>query len=254
MQRDIWKLAALATGGFALSVSSILAPLAMAQPQPPIGTPSPSYPGAPPQDYGRYSPPPPEPEAPSGYDGTQPPPPPPGYVPPSDDAGIRAQDDRYAQDAERWAQENCVKAHGNPAAGAVVGGIIGAIIGSGLSGRHDRGAGTVVGAAIGAMGGAAVAGSAGSNATSPGCPPGYVVSDGAYPYAYQAQDYYYAAPPWYRPWVLIDGAWLFRPYPYHDWYYRTYRFHRGFYPSDRGRYGRHGHYGHDHHGGEHRGY
>ena len=240
-----WKTlgkATLSLGAISLSLSPVFSCGATAQPQDSDGWPPPDYRGSPPPDYGDDTPPPPELAPPIGYDGTRPPPPPPGYEPPSDEIAMRAADDRYAVDAERWARRNCVKAHANPAAGAVVGGILGAIIGSGLAGRHDRGAGTLAGAAIGAMGGAAIAGSADSDATSPGCPPGYVVRDDAGPYGYEAPDYYYAAPPWYRPWVLFGGVWLYRPYPYHDWYYRTYRGHRGYYP--RQHYPRHHYRGH----------
>src|SRR5580692_5215035 len=70
---------------------------------------------------------------PPGYSGDQPPPPPPGYDP---NAGPPAgdQDQAYADRAETWAQQYCVKSQGNVAAGAVAGGIIGALIGSGVAG------------------------------------------------------------------------------------------------------------------------
>ncbi len=93
---------------------------------------------------------------PPGYDGRDLPPPPPGYQVQGDPGAYREADERYAQDAQRWARQYCVKSQGNVGAGAVIGGIFGAIIGSGLSGRHDRGAGTFAGAAIGAVGGAAI--------------------------------------------------------------------------------------------------
>jgi hypothetical protein len=116
-----------------------------------------------------------------------------------------------------------VKSHGDVAAGAVIGGILGAIVGGSLAGRHDGGGAVVAGAALGAAGGAAVAASTGSNETSPGCPPGYVVRHNAPTYAYSYPDYYYAAPGWYRPWIYTGGAWIYRPYPYHDWYWHRYR-------------------------------
>jgi len=170
---------------------------------------------------GDYRNPPPEPSAPSEYNGQNTPPPPPGYAP-SSDAPSRAADQAYATEAQRWAQDNCVKSRGDTASGALVGGILGAIVGSAMGGRGDGGLGTVAGAAIGAMGGAAVAESSGGD-TSPGCPPGYVVRRDAARYTYRPEGYFYAAPQWYRPWVFMGGAWAYRPYPYHDYYYRTYR-------------------------------
>ncbi len=107
----------------------------------------------------------------------------------------------------------------------MIGGVLGAILGSGLAGRGSHGTGALVGAGVGAASGAAIASSSGSNATSPGCPPGFVTRDGAPPFAYAAYEgvpYYYAAPPWYRPWVLFDGHWVYRPYPYHLFYYHRY--------------------------------
>ena len=121
-----------------------------------------------------YRNPPPEPAAPQGYDGRELPPPPPGYVPSENESALRAADERYAAEANRWARENCVKSPSNAGSGALIGGILGAIIGSGVSGRHDHGGGMAAGAAIGAIGGAAI-GSASSTDTSPGCPPGYSV-------------------------------------------------------------------------------
>lgn len=179
---------------------------------------------------------------PPGYDGRDLPPPPPGYQAQNADQW-RDADRRYAEDAERWARENCVKSRGDATAGAVIGGIFGAIIGNGLSSRHDGSFGTFAGAAVGAAGGAAIASSAGSNETSPGCPPGYSVRRGA-TYVYSQPGYYYAAPGWYRPWVYVGTEWVYRPYPYHDWYWRTYRSH-GYYGGYRGGY--RGYYG-GHHG------
>jgi len=197
-------------------ISALSAPLpALAQPGdgPPIRD---NYP----QDY---APPPPEPSAPDGYDGTRPPPPPPGYRDDDQYREDRTADQRYERDAERWARDNCVKSQGNAGAGAVVGGIFGAIIGSALQGRHSHGAGTVTGAVLGAGAGAVIASNSSGNETSPGCPPGYVTRRGAPDYAYGQQDYYYAAPGWYRPWIFVDGFWSYRPYPYHTYYYRTWR-------------------------------
>lgn len=201
--------------------------------------------GSPPPGYDRGAPPPaggynqappqgyaPPPAAPPGYDGTRPPPPPPGYQPGPADAAQRDQDQRYSAYAEQWARDNCVKAHGDAGTGALIGGALGAIIGSGFGGH---GGGALAGAVVGAAGGAVVADSAGSNATSPGCPPGFVVRRGAPGFAYGGyggQPYVYAAPGWYRPWVYYGGAWVYRPYPYHVWYY--------------GHYGRYGYYGRPH--------
>jgi hypothetical protein len=191
---------------------------------------------------GYAAPPPPPP----GYDGSQPPPPPPGYQAGPDDARQQAQDQQYAAYTQQWAQANCVRAHADTGAGAVIGGAAGALLGSGLAGRHDRGTGALLGAGVGALGGAAVANNTSSGATSPGCPPGYVTRSGAPAFAYgggyavdgayAAQPAYaYAAPTWYQPWVYYGGAWTYRPYPYHVWYYRHY-YRPGFY------YGRPGPY------------
>jgi hypothetical protein len=164
------------------------------------------------------------PQPPAGYNGSQPPPPPPGYRPPADYDQQQREDARYAAYSERWAAENCVRSHGNVAAGAVIGGIFGALIGSAAGGPYHAGSGAAVGAAIGGTSGAAIAAGSGGNATSPGCPPGYVVRDGAPAFYYNAYagPYFYAAPDWYRPWYWYGGHWLYRPYPYRAWYYRHY--------------------------------
>ena len=188
----------------------------------------------PPPGYGYNQGPPPgsdeyADQAPAGYDASQPPPPPPGYQGgPTDQQ--QQQDAQYAYAAQQWAQQNCVKSGGNVAAGAVIGGIFGALIGAGVSGYGHTGAGTAVGAAIGGTTGAAIAAGQGG-ATSPGCPPGYVLRGGAGGFYYSSGPYAYAAPGWYQPWIWYDGAWLYRPYPYHAWYYRHYGY----------RYGRHWH-------------
>jgi len=197
---------------------------------------------APPPGYGNGGPPPQgyATTAPQGYDGTRPPPPPPGYQPGADDPALRDQDQRYSLYAEQWSRDNCIKAHGDTGAGALIGGAIGAIIGSGFGGH---GAGALAGAAVGAAGGAVVADSTGSNATSPGCPPGFVVRRDAPVFAYGGyggQPYAYAAPGWYQPWVFYGGVWTYRPYPYHVWYSRHYG-HYGYYRGPRGYY-RHGPY------------
>lgn len=207
---------------------------------------------APPPGYATSAPPagyatnpPPEPGAPVGYDPSQPPPPPPGYRPYGE--ANSAADQNYAAQAQYWAQQNCVKAHGDTTAGAVIGGVIGAILGSSLAGRHEGGAGMIVGGALGAGAGAVVAKGTNSNATSPGCPPGYVVREGGYAYTYAPPaGYYYAAPGWYQPWVFVGGSWVYRPYPYHDWYWHTYR---GGWGREGWRGGRGGWQGHgDYHG------
>lgn len=208
------------------------------QPPPGYGSPPPGYEGAPPQGYANAAPPPPPP--PPGYDGSQLPPPPPGYQPGPEDAQQRARDQQYAAYAQQWSQANCVKAHGDAGAGAVIGGIAGALFGSAVGGRGNHGTGALAGAAVGAVGGAAIAGSSGSNATSPGCPPGYVVRGGApaFAYNYGPDPYLYAAPDWYRPWIFYDGAWVYRPYPYHVWYYGHYYGGYGHYGYRRGYHGR----------------
>jgi hypothetical protein len=182
------------------------------------------------QQYDQGGPPDQGPPPPPGYDGRDPPPPPPGYdqasAPPPDQ---QAADQRYARYAENWARYNCVQSHANVGAGVAVGSLFGALIGAGLGGRH-AGGGAIVGAIAGGAAGGAIAASEGSQ-TSPGCPPGFVVRDGGSPFYYGGQ-YAYAAPYWYRPWIFDDGAWVFRPYPYHTWYY-------GHYYRGGGRGGRH---------------
>ena len=186
--------------------------------------------------YDDNAPPPPPPE---GYDGSAPPPPPPGYD--TNDRTYAADpraDQRYEAYAEDWAQRYCVKSSGNAAGGAVIGGLFGALLGSSIAGYHNRGAGALMGGIAGAAVGGA-AGSAQDNATSPGCPPGYVVRRDAPAFAYDGYGtaYYYAAPGWYHPWIFIDGRWNYRPYPYHTYYYRHYAWGRpGYF---RGGYRRH---------------
>lgn len=202
-------------------------------------------PGQSPSDYqdDDRGPPPPDDYAnapPPGYDSSRPPPPPPGYQPGPDQSQYQAQDQRYEAYAEQWAQNNCVRARNDTGTGAVIGGLLGALIGSGVSGRGDHGTGALVGGIAGAAGGAAI-GSANANATSPGCPPGYVVRASA-PAFYYGGDYTYAAPGWYQPWYFYGNRWIYRPYPYHDYYYRRY-----YYPRFHGRppyYGHRGYYRH----------
>ena len=178
------------------------------------------------QGYGQqpgYGPPPA-----SGYgglDGGQQAPPssPPGYGAAYDTGQEQAQDQQFAMAAEQWAEANCVKSHGNAGEGAVLGGLFGAVVGSGLAGRHSRGTGALAGAAVGAVGGAAIAGSTGSNATSPGCPPGFVLRSGAPAFYYGGGPYAYAAPGDYQPWTYAGDRWMFRPYPYRSWYYNHHR-------------------------------
>jgi len=200
---------------------------------------------APPSDQAGYdqqggyddnAPPPPPP--PAGYDGSAPPPPPPGYNAGDENyASDPRADQRYEAYAEDWAQRYCVKSSGNAAGGAVIGGLFGALLGSGIAGYHNRGAGALVGGIAGAAVGGA-AGSAQDNATSPGCPPGYVMRREAPAFVYDGYNsgYYYAAPAWYHPWIFVDGRWSYRPYPYHTYYYRHYGWGR---PGYRGGYRRH---------------
>jgi hypothetical protein len=184
-------------------------------------------------DYADASPP-------ADYDATQPPPPPPGYTPEPAYAPDTAGDQRYGAYAEDWAARYCVRSNGNTASGAVIGGLFGALLGSSIAGRHDRGAGALMGGIAGAAGGAAV-GNAQDNATSPGCPPGYVMRGGAPTFAYDGYNtgYTYAAPGWYRPWIYVGGRWSYRPYPYHNWYYRNHSWGRpGYHRGWRGGYRR----------------
>jgi hypothetical protein len=229
--------AVLAASALSAALSPVLASAALAQEAPPIRQtttqttttrtvtttsveqdPVYGYAGS---GAGDYRNPPPEPAAPANYDGSQLPPPPVDYIPPANPEEQRLSDTQYAQSAQDWAAQNCIKSKPKVGNGALIGGILGAIIGSGLGGRHDHGTGMAVGALVGAAGGAAVASASGGD-TSPGCPPGYSVRPQAVTYTY-SPDYYYAAPGWYQPWVYVDGYWSYRPYPYHDWYYRTYR-------------------------------
>jgi hypothetical protein len=189
----------------------------------------------PPQNYNQA--PPPRYSEDRGYTDNQPQPgysdepPPAGYDGGPPDPRQQAQDQQYASSAEAWARDNCVKSGGNVAAGAIFGGTFGAIIG-GITGG---GRGAAWGAGLGGLGGAALA--AGSQQTSPGCPPGYVVRRDAPAFAYgPAYDYY--APAAYDPWIWYGNAWVYRPYPYHTWYYRHYG-RGGGYPDHR--------YHHDYH-------
>jgi len=168
------------------------------------------------------------------YDTTGAPPPPPGYQPHATYAPDTDADRRYEAYAEDWAGRNCVKSSGNTASGAVIGGLFGALLGSSVAGYHNRGAGALMGGIAGAAGGAAV-GSAQDNATSPGCPPGFVLRQGAADFYYDnyGRNYYYAAPAGYHPWIFIEGRWNYRPYPYHNWYYRNHGWGR---PGWRGGY------------------
>ncbi len=160
---------------------------------------------------------------PPGYNNAVPPqgqyaPPPPGADSRSYDSQTQQYDRDYAARYSAWAAQNCIdRRHNNAAAGAIIGGVLGALVGSAAAGRHDRGGGAVVGGVLGAGAGAAI----GSSSTDPrGCPPGYVVRDGA-PGFYFAGPAYgpaYWGPAWYQPWVWADGRWVY--HPYREWYYR----------------------------------
>ena len=203
--------------------------------QPPQGYPQqqPQYPQGyqpPPQGYPPQGYPPP----PQGYNTQQPDPalqPPPGYS--AQDAqqdaspAQRQYDQQYAAAAEAWSNTNCIRQEQNrTAAGAIIGGVLGAVIGSSVAGRYDRGAGAVVGGGLGAIAGGAIA-----NSSGPGCPPGFVLRPGAPTFAYGPPPggvaVVYDAPTWYNPWIWYNGAWIYRPYPYHRYwgehYGRDYR-------------------------------
>lgn len=204
-----------------------------------------TYPQQPQQGYDpNYAPPPGfddyDRTAPSNYDPSRPPPPPPGYRDDQAYAYNPDQDRRYEAYAEDWSQRYCTRARSNAGAGAVIGGLLGALVGSGLSGRHDHGSGALLGGVAGAAGGAVV-GSTSANATSPGCPPGFVVRNDAPTFYYEGSGtpYYYAAPGWYQPWIFVGGRWNYRPYPYHGYYYSTRFYGRGGYRGGPGR-GYHG--------------
>jgi len=156
--------------------------------------------------------------------------PPPGYS--AQDAqqdaspAQRQYDAQYAAAAEAWSQANCVRQEENrTAAGAIIGGVLGAVIGSNIAGGRDRGAGAVVGGALGAVAGGAIA-----NNSGPGCPPGFVLRSGAPAFVYGPPPggvaVVYDEPSWYNPWLWYNGAWIYRPYPYH-------RYWRDHYPRER---------------------
>jgi len=211
-------------GGTAMAVALLAVTPVFAQyggqSQPPAQYPSSQYPNQQSQP-GPYTPPNDGYDrAPPRYDNSQPPPPPPGYQPGPNDQRLAEQDRYYADQAQRWAAENCVKSRGDAGGGALLGGLLGAIIGHSVGSRGDRGTSTVAGAVIGGVGGAAIGSSSGEQ-TSPGCPPGYVVRRGVQPY-YFGPEYIYAAPAWYHPWFYYGGRWVYRPYPYHEYYARRY--------------------------------
>ena len=174
---------------------------------PPVGS---SYSGGPPvaPPQGQYAPPPP------GYERE-------GSV--YDDRAQRY-DREYADRYSQWAARYCIdKRNNNTAAGAIIGGILGAVVGSNVSGRHSKTGGSIIGGALGAAAGATI----GSNSsTSPDCPPGYYVREGA-PRFHYAPAYYgpppaYYAPDWYNPWTFEGGVWLYRPYRYWYWSHNDY--------------------------------
>ena len=219
----------LVTGAQALAQPNYAPPPQGYQQQPP----PPGY-QQPPQGYQQGYQPPPQgyqqqpqgyPPPPQGYNSQQPDPalqPPPGYS--QQDAqrdatqAERDADRRYAAAAEAWSQANCVRQEQNrTAAGAIIGGVLGAVIGSNVTRGRDRGAGAVVGGALGAVAGGAIA-----NNQGPGCPPGFVIRSGAPGFYYGpppgAAVVVYDAPTWYNPWLWYDGAWVYRPYPYHRYW------------------------------------
>jgi hypothetical protein len=211
-----------------MTVSSLATGVASAQDAPPP-PPSGYDPNSSSQGYDpNTSPPPPPPpgyndpgQPPPGYDpNNAAPPPPKGYNGADQTPQAREQDQRYEYAAEQWSARYCVdeRSH-NTAAGAVIGGLFGAVLGSAIGGRGSHFAGAVVGGTAGAVAGGAIASS--SSATSPGCPPGYVVRTGA-PAFYAGPEIVYAAPVWYHPWIWYGGRWVYRPYPYHRYYYRHY--------------------------------
>jgi hypothetical protein len=198
------------------------------QPPPQGYQPPPDGYAPPPQGYQQgYPPPQGYAPPPQGY-AQQPYPyvqPPPGYTAQDAqrDAAARAYDQQYAAAAEAWSQANCVRQEQNrTAAGAIIGGVLGAVIGSAAAGHHDAGAGAIVGGSLGAIAGGAIA-----NSSGPGCPPGFVLRSGAPVFAYApppgATVVVYDAPASYNPWFFYNGAWVYRPYPYHRYYGEHYR-------------------------------
>jgi hypothetical protein len=151
------------------------------------------------------------------YDDPPPPAPPEGYGP-SDQrfdaqaAQLRADED-YRRAVERWSVADCVRERNNNVAS-------GAVIGGACSARSPAGRWAVAGGALGALAGASV----GASTTSPGCPPGFVVRPGAPAFVNSGfgPGWVYTAPPDYRPWVLVNGRWAYRPYPYHRYWRRRY--------------------------------
>lgn len=199
-------LAATLAFGLALQATA-----AAAQPYGPPPPPGSSYAGGPPiaPPSGQYAPPPP------GYEQQ-------GAV--YDDRAQRY-DREYADRYSAWAARYCVdKRNNNAAAGAIIGGILGAVVGSNVSGRHSKTGGSIIGGALGATAGAAIGRS--SAETSPDCPPGYYVPEGA-PRFYYAPAYYGPppvayAPDWYNPWFFEGGVWIYRPYRYWYWSHNDY--------------------------------
>jgi len=162
-------------------------------------------------------------------------PPPKGYGEGSASYADRDQqvDRQYADSYSRWAARYCVDQRDhNTAAGAIIGGILGAGVGAAVT--HNPATGAAIGGAIGVGTGAVV----GANSSAQGCPPGYVVAAGAPPFVYDgpywAADYGWA-PAWYRPWVWVDGRWVYHPYRYWywghprywrpGWHYRPWHYH-----------------------------
>ena len=85
-------------------------------------------------------------------------------------------------------QAPALQAPSNAGAGAVIGGPFGALLGASIAGHGDRRAGAFVSGLAGAAGGAAIA-STTSNDTSQGCPPGFVVRNGAPAFYYRGYGY-----------------------------------------------------------------
>ena len=181
-----------------------------------------AQPFPPPPPGGEYGPPPGAEYAPPPGDEYGPPPGAGAYAPRGaygygDDPA--RYDEAYSRRYSAWASRYCVERHNqNVAAGAIIGLGLGAILGAAAGGRYNSGGGAIVGGALGAGAGASIGGAS----TPEGCPPGYVVRNGAPHFFYGGPVVY--APVGYNPWVWGGGRWSY--VPYRSWYWRRYGWRR----------------------------
>ena len=119
------------------------------------------------------------------------------------------QDQRYAAYAEQWAQTNCVRSGSNAGAGAVIGGLLGALVGSGVARSRQphrrRGRRRRTRCGRRRRGGRQQRRAPRAQAVRPASSPA-VVRRASPMAAMPEQPYVYAAPGWYRPWVLSPAV------------------------------------------------